>query len=127
MRLAKPTGTPRPPTADRAKARLHHKKLFSTESERIALMKLITRSILAVSALALMAVSAEAKTFVFCSEASPEGFDPALALQVIGYDTRNLSAAIVAFKRHYIQNDLSVVWTPFDLQVLYNIFLKQEG
>ncbi len=40
-------------------------------------MKLITRSMLAVSALALMAVSAEAKTFVFCSEASPEGFDPA--------------------------------------------------
>jgi N-acetylmuramoyl-L-alanine amidase len=56
----------------------------------------------------------------------PEGFDPALALRVIGYDTRNLPAAIVAFKRHYIQSDVSAEWTPLDLQVLYNLFLKQE-
>lgn len=40
-------------------------------------MKYLSRSMIAVSALALMAVAAEAKTFVYCSEASPEGFDPA--------------------------------------------------
>ncbi len=56
----------------------------------------------------------------------PENFDPMLALRIIGYDTRNPSAAVVAFKRHYIQSDLSKDWTPFDLQVLYNLFLKQE-
>lgn len=56
----------------------------------------------------------------------PEDFDPALALRIIGYDTRNLSAAIVAFKRHYIQSDTSAEWTDLDLQVLYNLFLKQE-
>ena len=40
-------------------------------------MKYLSRSMIAVSALALMSVAAEAKTFVYCSEASPEGFDPA--------------------------------------------------
>ena len=40
-------------------------------------MKYLSRSMIAVSALAMMAVAAEAKTFVYCSEASPEGFDPA--------------------------------------------------
>ena len=40
-------------------------------------MKLLTRSLIAASSLALMsAVPAMAKTFVYCSEASPEGFDP---------------------------------------------------
>ncbi|RJE79709.1 ABC transporter substrate-binding protein [Paracoccus sp. JM45] len=42
-------------------------------------MKYFSRSLIAVSAVALMsaAAAAEAKTFVYCSEASPEGFDPA--------------------------------------------------
>ncbi len=41
-------------------------------------MKLVSRSLLAASALALVsAMPAMAKTFVYCSEASPEGFDPA--------------------------------------------------
>lgn len=41
-------------------------------------MKHLTRSLLAASALALTAaMPAAAKTFVYCSEASPEGFDPA--------------------------------------------------
>jgi len=56
----------------------------------------------------------------------PVDFNPGLALQIIGYDTRNLSAAIVAFKRHYIQSDLSPELSEFDLKVLYNIFLKQN-
>ena len=41
-------------------------------------MKILTRSLIAASALAMVsAVPALAKTFVYCSEASPEGFDPA--------------------------------------------------
>ncbi len=41
-------------------------------------MKPFTRSLIAASALALAAaLPASAKTFVYCSEASPEGFDPA--------------------------------------------------
>src|SRR5690606_25122308 len=48
----------------------------------------------------------------------PENFDPILALRIIGYDTRNVSAAIIAFKRHYIQSDLSAVLTTEDLKVL---------
>ena len=39
-------------------------------------MKNLSRGLLAVSALALTTAVAEAKTFVYCSEASPEGFDP---------------------------------------------------
>lgn len=56
----------------------------------------------------------------------PADFNPEMALKVIGYDTRNLDAAIRAFKRHYIQNDLRKEWTEFDLKVLYNIFSKQD-
>lgn len=41
-------------------------------------MTIATRSLIAASALAMMAaMPAMAKTFVYCSEASPEGFDPA--------------------------------------------------
>ena len=40
-------------------------------------MKYLAHSLIAASALALTVASAEAKTFVYCSEASPEGFDPA--------------------------------------------------
>ena len=56
----------------------------------------------------------------------PADFNPELALRIIGYDTQNLPAAIRAFKRHYIQSDVSAEWTPYDLQVLYNLFLKQK-
>lgn len=40
-------------------------------------MKISRSLMMAVSALALTAIGAHAKTFVYCSEASPEGFDPA--------------------------------------------------
>lgn len=41
-------------------------------------MRIFTRGLIAASALALLsAMPAMAKTFVYCSEASPEGFDPA--------------------------------------------------
>ncbi|SUJ15812.1 N-acetylmuramoyl-L-alanine amidase AmiD precursor [Sphingobacterium spiritivorum] len=54
----------------------------------------------------------------------PENFNPVDALKIIGYDTRNLSAAIVAFKRKFIVNDLRPELTLYDKSVLYNLYLK---
>jgi N-acetylmuramoyl-L-alanine amidase len=57
-------------------------------------------------------------------ELPPDNFDPATALKLIGYDTSSLNAAIVAFKRHFIQNDQNPVLTQLDLNVLYNVEQK---
>ena len=54
----------------------------------------------------------------------PADFNALLALRVIGYDIRNQSAAIKAFKLHYIQNDLSPTLSDYDKKVLYNVYLK---
>ncbi len=54
----------------------------------------------------------------------PEDFNALLALRVIGYDTRNQSSAIKAFKLHYIQNDTSPTLSDYDKKVLYNLYLK---
>ncbi|WP_374950953.1 N-acetylmuramoyl-L-alanine amidase [Mucilaginibacter sp.] len=55
---------------------------------------------------------------------APEGFDSTTALRLIGYDTRDLPAAITAFKRHFVQTDEMPVLTPCDLDVLYNVYRK---
>ncbi|OJW17248.1 N-acetylmuramoyl-L-alanine amidase [Mucilaginibacter sp. 44-25] len=55
---------------------------------------------------------------------APVNFDSATALRLIGYDTSNLPAAISAFKRHFVQREDSPVFTPFDLDVLYNVYKK---
>jgi N-acetylmuramoyl-L-alanine amidase len=57
-------------------------------------------------------------------ELAPDNLDPATALRLIGYDTANLNAAIVAFKRHFIQTDQSPVLTQLDLNVLYSVMQK---
>jgi N-acetylmuramoyl-L-alanine amidase len=57
-------------------------------------------------------------------ELAPDNFDPTTALRLIGYDTRNLSAAIVAFKRHFIQTDENPQLSQLDLNVLYNVYKK---
>lgn len=57
-------------------------------------------------------------------ELPPDNFDPAIALKLIGYDTNNLNAAIVAFKRHFIQTDQNPALTQLDLNVLYNLEQK---
>ncbi|SMG47210.1 N-acetylmuramoyl-L-alanine amidase [Sphingobacterium psychroaquaticum] len=58
-------------------------------------------------------------------EAPPVGFDPRLALRVIGYDVKNLDAAIKAFKIHYIQkNTNTATLEEQDLKILYSIFKK---
>ena len=57
-------------------------------------------------------------------ELPPENFDYGIALRLIGYDTSDINAAIVAFKRHFVQTDISPVLTQLDLNVLYNVYQK---
>ncbi len=57
-------------------------------------------------------------------ELPPAGFDVQTALRLIGYDTSNLNAAIVAFKRHFVQQDSKPVLSQLDLNVLYNVYQK---
>ena len=54
----------------------------------------------------------------------PPGFDPIIALRLIGYDTSDVNAAIVAFKRHFVQTDITPELTPADLMVLFNVYKK---
>ena len=57
-------------------------------------------------------------------ELAPDNFDYTTALKLIGYDTRDISAAIVAFKRHFVQTDIKPQLTQLDLNVLYNVYQK---
>jgi N-acetylmuramoyl-L-alanine amidase len=57
-------------------------------------------------------------------EVTPVEFDTTLALRIIGYDISNISAAIVAFKRHFVQTDITPVLTPSDKQILFNLYKK---
>lgn len=57
----------------------------------------------------------------------PENFDPVAALRMIGYDTRDLSSAIRAFKLHYvhpIKEDELTALKREDEKTLYSIYLK---
>lgn len=59
-------------------------------------------------------------------QTAPTSFNPMDGLRILGYDTRNAAAAIQAFKRHYIQTaENSDEWTPFALDILYNLYLKK--
>jgi len=57
-------------------------------------------------------------------ELPPDNFDYTIALKLIGYDTSDITAAIVAFKRHFVQSDISPTLTQLDLNVLYNVYQK---
>ena len=57
-------------------------------------------------------------------ELAPDDFDYNVALRLIGYDTSDLKAAIVAFKRHFVQADITPQLTQLDLNVLYNVYKK---
>ncbi|WP_345055695.1 N-acetylmuramoyl-L-alanine amidase [Hymenobacter glaciei] len=51
-------------------------------------------------------------------------FNPHEALRIIGYDTRDLPAAIRAFKLHFIQQDVNGPLTEADSRILYNLYKK---
>lgn len=54
----------------------------------------------------------------------PPNFNAIDALRIMGYDTRNLPAAVKAFKRKYIQTDVSTELTTYDEAVLYDLYSK---
>ena len=51
-------------------------------------------------------------------------FKPQEALRIIGYDTRNLPAAIQAFKLHFIQQNVNGPLTEADRRILFNLYKK---
>jgi N-acetylmuramoyl-L-alanine amidase len=53
----------------------------------------------------------------------PAAFDPLLALRIVGYDTKDTSAAIIAFKRHYLQDTTPRLYEPAR-KVLYSLYRK---
>ncbi|MCJ8210567.1 N-acetylmuramoyl-L-alanine amidase [Mucilaginibacter sp. RS28] len=55
---------------------------------------------------------------------APANFDYLTALRLIGYDTRNVPNVIDAFKRHFVQTDISPQMTQLDLNILYNVYQK---
>jgi N-acetylmuramoyl-L-alanine amidase len=57
-------------------------------------------------------------------EPAPANFDAALCLRLIGYDISDLNAAIIAFKRHFVQTDVQPLLSAQDLAVLYNVYRK---
>lgn len=57
---------------------------------------------------------------------APFDFNAELALQIIGYNTKNLSAAITAFKLHYIPEEVNSVLDQKTVNTIYSIYLKQE-
>lgn len=54
----------------------------------------------------------------------PPEFDAAIALRVIGYDISNMPAAIIAFKRHFVQTDITPLLTQSDTMILFNLYKK---
>ena len=49
---------------------------------------------------------------------------PKVALKIIGYDVRDMPAAIKAFKLHFIQTEVDTTLTDYDLKVLNNLYKK---
>ena len=52
------------------------------------------------------------------------GPTPAEALRVIGYDTRDLPAAIQAFKRHFVPGETGAELSEPDRRILFNLYRK---
>lgn len=58
------------------------------------------------------------------TKTGPLDVDPEIALRIIGYDTRNLDAAIQSFKLHFIQTEVNSELTERDLKILNNLYRK---
>ena len=57
----------------------------------------------------------------------PPTFNPMDGLMIIGYDISNPSAAIRAFKRHYLPDaEINDEWTEFAKAVVYSLYLKKK-
>ena len=53
----------------------------------------------------------------------PQNFDYITALRIVGYDIKDTSAAILGFKRHFMQDTIKGI-TPAAEKVLFNLFKK---
>lgn len=58
-------------------------------------------------------------------ETAPTDFNVEQGLRIIGYDTKNLSAAITAFKLHYIQSQVDDTVDENTKNIIYSIYKKQ--
>lgn len=58
-------------------------------------------------------------------ELAPANFNIDQALRIIGYNTTNLPAAILAFKLHFIQTEVDTVLDQKTINTIYNIYKKQ--
>lgn len=54
----------------------------------------------------------------------PADFNSIQALRIIGYDVKDSNAAIIAFKRHFMQDTISRKISPADRKVLYDLYKK---
>ena len=58
-------------------------------------------------------------------EPAPITFNVEQGLRIIGYDTKNLFAAISAFKLHFMQSDVSGILDENTINTIYSIYKKQ--
>ncbi|SDX70090.1 N-acetylmuramoyl-L-alanine amidase [Flavobacterium degerlachei] len=58
-------------------------------------------------------------------EPAPIAFNIEQGLRIIGYDTKNLSSAIMAFKIHFIQTEINDVLDERTINTIYSIYKKQ--
>jgi N-acetylmuramoyl-L-alanine amidase len=56
----------------------------------------------------------------------PATFSVPVALRLIGYDVKDTAAATRAFKRHFLQDTTTVILSPADKQVLYQLSQKYQ-
>ena len=57
---------------------------------------------------------------------APITFDPEMGLQLIGYNTKDLSSAIKAFKLHYNQVEVDNILDQKTIDLIYNIYKQQQ-
>ncbi|EIA08233.1 N-acetylmuramoyl-L-alanine amidase [Flavobacterium frigoris] len=58
-------------------------------------------------------------------EPAPIAFNIEQGLRIIGYDTKNLSSAIMAFKLHFIQTEINDILDEKTINTIYSIYKKQ--
>lgn len=58
-------------------------------------------------------------------ETAPADFNPELGLRIIGYDVKNLPAAIRAFKLHFVKSEVDSVLDQKTIDIIYSIYKKQ--
>ena len=58
-------------------------------------------------------------------EDAPANFNAEQGLRIIGYNTQNLTAAITAFKLHFIQTEVDAILDQKTINAIYNLSKKQ--